>query len=138
VASAADAVVVTHFDLTIGRETSQLSLCLPLSRLLPVLTVKPRESANAGLHIANPALRERLSDVPLDLRVRFADTAIDSSVVLGLSVGDVIPLNHRVGAPLAILAGGSPVAHAVAGRSGVKLAALVVDATAPVKNQKEI
>jgi flagellar motor switch protein FliM len=127
IASAQDAVVVGEFDLTIGRETARLTLCLPLNRLLPRLVAKPREHGPIGVETSHPQLRERIVEVPVDLQVRFDTTNIDASVVLGLKEGDIIPLDHAVGAPLDVLVGGATVAHAVAGRAGTQLAALIVD-----------
>jgi flagellar motor switch protein FliM len=59
--------------------------------------------------------------------VRFDPVPIDSATVLSLEVGDVVRLGHRVGAPLTVQVGSSPVARAIAGKSGPRLAALVVD-----------
>ncbi|MDT5016857.1 MAG: hypothetical protein QOD39_3017, partial [Mycobacterium sp.] len=39
---------------------------------------------------------------------------------------DVIPLAHRVTAPLAVVAGERTFAHALAGRAGSRLAGLVI------------
>lgn len=133
VANAGDAVVVAHFDLVIGRESSSLTLCLPLAPLLPRLTIhKPREATPSGPGTgAQPHLRERLAGTTVELQVRFAPVALDSAIVLGLDVGDVVPLGQRVGTPLQVLVGGSPVASAIAGKAGAHLAALIVEPPAP-------
>jgi flagellar motor switch protein FliM len=129
IASAADAVVVCEFELVIGRESCPMTICLPLAPLLPRLTTtRPREAAPAEVSAAISALvRNQLLDMGADVRVRFDPVAIDSGTVLSLAVGDVVRLGHRVGAPLTIQVGTSPVARAIAGKSGVRLAALVVD-----------
>ena len=129
IASAADAVVVGAFELVIGRETCQMTICLPLAPLLPRLTTqRPREVTPAEFDGAVSALvRNQLLDMGADVRVRFDPVAIDSSTVLSLAVGDLVHLGHRVGAPLTIQVGSSPVARAIAGKSGARLAALVVD-----------
>ncbi|WP_375494016.1 flagellar motor switch protein FliM [uncultured Jatrophihabitans sp.] len=135
VASAADAVVVITFDLAVGRENAPLTLCLPLNRLLPRLTAKPREHGQDDSSTAHPLLRERLADVPVEMQVRFAATPIDSTVVLDLQVGDLVPLTHRVGHPLDVLVGGSPVGQAVAGRAGQQLAALITASAATTQKE---
>ena len=71
-------------------------------------------------------------DVPVEIGVAFAPKALDSAHILSLAVGDVVPLEHRVGTPLRVQIGGVHIADAVAGKAGTRLAALVVDEGAPV------
>jgi flagellar motor switch protein FliM len=130
-ASATDAVVVGEFDMLVGKESGRLTLCLPLAALLPKLSAqKIRErDEDAELAAASTAarLRERLGDVPVDVCVQFAEVPLSPQQILTLAVGDVLPLTHRVGAPLTLHAGGVAYGRAVAGKSGSRLAALVVD-----------
>jgi flagellar motor switch protein FliM len=131
-AGATDTVVVASFDMAVGKERCVLSICLPLAPLLPKLTAqRAREQADAQAELAAAdtarRLRERLGDVPLEVSVRFAPLELSPSRILSLSEGDIVPLNHRVGAPLSVEAGGITFAQAVAGKSGKRLAALVVD-----------
>ena len=44
----------------------------------------------------------------------------------GLAVGDVVPLQHRTTAPLAVTSAATTFAHAVPGTSGRALAVLIV------------
>lgn len=128
VASASDAVVVVDFDLTIARETCRMTVCLPLAGLIPRLSViRPRDAAQTGRVAINGAIRNQLVDVPVEATVLFDAVTVDSSTVLDLAVGDVIALDHRVGAPLTVRVGTTDVARAIAGKSGTRLAALVVD-----------
>lgn len=130
-ASATDAVVIGTFEMTVGAETGQLTLCLPLASLLPRLTaqkIKERdEDAEIAAATTSERLRERLGDVPLDVAIRFAPVALSPQQILTLAAGDVLPLTHRVGAPLTIQAGGISFGRAVAGKAGNRLAALIVD-----------
>jgi flagellar motor switch protein FliM len=130
-AGATDTVVVASFDMTVGRESCVLTLCLPLAPLLPKLTAqRAREQADAQAELAAAdtarRLRARLGDVPLDVSVRFTPVELSPSRILSLREGDVLPLTHRVGLPLSVEAGGITFARAVAGKSGTRLAALVV------------
>lgn len=132
IATAAEAVVIGDFELIIGRETSSMTVCLPLAPLLPrLMTQRPREvapvevDAGAAWHV-----RGELLDMGADVRVRFDPVAIDSATVLSMSVGDIVRLDHRVGAPLTVQVGSSPVARAIAGKSGSRLAALVTESPA--------
>lgn len=131
-AGATDAVMVASFDMVVGRESCTLTICLPLAPLLPKLTAqraRERADAEAELAAADTArrLRARLGDVPLDVSVRFTSVGLSPSRILSLVEGDILPLSHRVGQPLAVEAGGITFARAVAGKSGKRLAALVVE-----------
>jgi flagellar motor switch protein FliM len=131
-AAATDAMVTGDFALHIGREKSRLTLCLPLAPLLPRLEAQHPGDRRDGGPDASAAttarlLRSRLGNVPVDVSVRFAPVRIPSDRLLSFGVGDVIPLPHRVGVPLHLYVGERPFATAVAGRSGTKLAALLVD-----------
>jgi flagellar motor switch protein FliM len=135
-ASAADPVVVGEFDLAIGEQRCRLTLCLPLGPLLPVLTHRPREATQLGADAATKlALRDRLSELDMEVTVRFRSVQLSPARILELAVGDVVVLDHRVGGPLSIEVGGAPIAYGVAGKSGQRLAALVVDN--PVLPSKE-
>jgi flagellar motor switch protein FliM len=131
-AAATDAMVTGEFTLQLGREKSRLSLCLPLAPLLPrLIAQRPGERPDGLMDVSAAAaarrLRNRLGDVPIDVSVRFAPVQVPSARLLTLQPGDVIPLPHRVGAPLAVHVGDRTFASAVAGRSGSRLAALIVD-----------
>jgi flagellar motor switch protein FliM len=134
-ASASDPVIVGQFDLAIGRESCRMTLCLPLPELLPLLIAhRPRDVAplvDAGAPQAARRLRERIGDVDIEVSVRFKPAQLSPARILNLAVGDLIVLDHRVGAPLSIDVGGAVVAFGVAGKSGPHLAALVVDTPVP-------
>ena len=130
--SATDASIVIRFDMVVGSEESHATLCLPLAPLLPVLAAqRPRGNAQADVALdrasAAQRLSERLGDVPLDLTVELGPLKLSPARILSLAEGDVLVLEHRVGTPLVIRAAGTVFAHALAGRSGTRLAALVVD-----------
>jgi flagellar motor switch protein FliM len=52
---------------------------------------------------------------------------MNTAQILGLVHGDIVRLNHRVNAPLDVLCDGVTLTHALIGREGTRLAALVVD-----------
>jgi flagellar motor switch protein FliM len=131
-ASATDSVVVVSFDMTVGSESCLATLCLPLAPLLPKLMAQRAhdhggDDARAAAEIAGRRLRERLGDVPVDVSVLFKPLVVSPTRLLSLAEGDVLPLTHRVGAPLAVQAGGVTFAGAIAGKSGSRLAALIVE-----------
>lgn len=130
-AGSTDAVVVGSFDMTVGSESCRLTLCLPLAPLLPRLAAqRPRSGEgddSAAAVEAARRVRDRLGDVPVDVHVRFAPIDLSPARILSLAEGDVLPLDHRVGVPLSVEAGGVTFARAIAGKSGSRLAALIVD-----------
>jgi flagellar motor switch protein FliM len=130
-ASASDTVVVAVFEMTVGRERCRMTLSMPLASLLPPLIAhRPRVArADAAAGGVGSHMRETLNNVPVEVSVRFHPVTLDSGRVLSLAVGDVIVLDHRVGAPLSVEAGSASVGRAVAGKAGNKLAALIVDNT---------
>jgi flagellar motor switch protein FliM len=73
-------------------------------------------------------MADALEGAPLDVAVRFGSTTVRSEELLGMSVGDVIPLHHSSAEPLTVTAGDVHFAHAVPGSHGKRLACLVVDA----------
>ena len=130
-ASATDAMLVSLFDMAIGTEQCQLSLCLPLAPLLPrLMAQRAREdhASGAGDDAGTAeALRARLGDLPVDLAIQFRPVRLSPNRILELAVGDVISLDHRIGLPLTVRVGGVGFASAIAGRAGARLAALVTE-----------
>lgn len=130
-ASATDAMIVAELDMVVGSESCRATVCMPLQPLLPLLVAqRPRttddddaESVAAAAH----RVRERLGEVPLEVAVEFRPLTLSPDRILSLHPGDVLTLPHRVGVPLTLRAGGTVYAHAIAGRSGSRLAALIVD-----------
>ena len=70
--------------------------------------------------------QRRLTDVEVDVAVRFHPLRMASAAIARLSVGDVVALEHRTTAPLAVTSAATTFAHAVPGTSGRKLAVLIV------------
>ena len=104
-------------------------MSIPLNSLAPRLDAQRPREASASPADVSGLMRESLSDAPLEVTVAFQPAAIDSSRVFTLDPGDVVMLGHAVGAPLDVLVGDVRIAHAIAGKAGSKLAALIVDDT---------
>lgn len=127
-----DATLVALFDLAIGKESCELSLCIPLAPILPKLNVQ-RVSADKAAATRGAATEEarllaaRLTGTTVDVTVEFNPTTMTTDQALHLAVGDVIPLVHRVGTPLVVRVGDATYAQAMAGRAGNRLAALITD-----------
>jgi flagellar motor switch protein FliM len=130
-ATATDAMIVGDFEMVVGSERCRMTLCTPLAPLLPLLVAqRPRslEGDDAlGAASAAAQVRELLGEVPLEVAVEFRPVALSPTRILQLAEGELIVLDHRVGIPLTLRAGGTAYARAMAGRSGNRLAALIVD-----------
>jgi len=121
--------VVVHLE--VGEDIgSDLLLYLPYSMLRPVVELIAQRSVVA-VDRAGDAFRAqlaaRLLDVCLEVHVRFRSTPIGSRTLLELAPGDVVPLGHRQGQPLAVVVDRTVLRHAVMGQSGSRVAAVIID-----------
>ncbi len=128
--AATDPVVVGEFDMLVGTVRCTMTLCLPLAPLLPKLIAhrakEEDDDARLAAHQAERRVRDRLGEVPVDVTVRFTSVELSSTKILSLTEGEILPIPHRVGVALDVQAGGITFAKAIAGRSGNRLAALIV------------
>jgi flagellar motor switch protein FliM len=72
--------------------------------------------------------QRRLTEVDVDVSVRFEPLRMSSQTIGRLGVGDVITFPHRTTAPLAITSASTVFAHAIPGAAGRTLAVLIVTA----------
>ncbi|TFD33083.1 flagellar motor switch protein FliM [Cryobacterium cryoconiti] len=123
-AATADLMIVASFILRIGEGTAAATVALPAEALLPQLVeaVPPTGSADSA-----DLLRAQLSQVPVDVSVRLTPALVLPSVVLGLAVGDVLPLPHPQHRPLDVVVDGHTLARAAVGSNGSRLACIVTD-----------
>jgi flagellar motor switch protein FliM len=133
IAAPSDTVVVASFEMRVGMTECLATLCIPFNSLLPRLqTAVGRGPLSNQQRAARDAAARQMADAlegaPLDVAVRFGSTTVRSEALMGLAVGDVVPLGHSSADPLAITAGDVHFAHAVPGSHGKRLACLVVDA----------
>lgn len=130
-AAATDAMVIAALEMAVGHERGRATICLPLVPLLPLLIAQRPRGVSQDDELDPVAVRERLRQrlghLEMDLSVEFRSVRLSPARVLDLSVGDVIRLDHKVGVPLTVRTAGTTFASAIAGRSGRRLAALVVD-----------
>ncbi len=129
-AAATDPVVVSRMQLTVGERVASCDLCLPYAMLAPALEAVTRrqDSTKRAQQRSAAAARtqQRLTDVEVDVSVRFDPVRLPSAQIGRLEIGDVINLGHKTSRPLAVTAAASTFAMAVPGSSGQKLAALIV------------
>jgi flagellar motor switch protein FliM len=134
-AAATDPVVVSRMELQVGQRSSEATLCLPYAMLAPALDQLVRASQDGERtrlrHEAAQRTTRRLTDVAVDVSVRFSPVRLRSSQIAALEVGDVLTLGHRTTTPLTVTSAATTFAHAVPGSSGRRLAVLIVDSPAP-------
>jgi flagellar motor switch protein FliM len=138
-ASPTDLFVVCSFEMQIGNQLCLATLCMPLASIMPRLQTKTdRRASTTAEQLAMQHTAERvrtaLVGAPIQVSVRFDSVQLTPGQLVSLVPGDVLPLNHRVTTPLAVEAGGRTFGYALAGRSGTRLAGLVV-ATPKEKQQ---
>jgi flagellar motor switch protein FliM len=98
--------VFLELRLVAGEQAEgSLTLCLPVAVLLPVFEALERaeQEDHAG---RDSDVRERLLEVPVEVRVVFPDTRLTPLEVLSLAPGDVLSLRHDPTEPLALMVGG--------------------------------
>ena len=123
-AATADLMIVASFTMRIGDGTAAATVALPAEALLPQLVEAEPQAGSA-----DPAdlLRAQLSQVPVDVSVQLTPALVLPSVVLGLAVGDVLPLPHPQHRPLDVVVDGHTLARAAVGSNGSRLACIVID-----------
>jgi flagellar motor switch protein FliM len=133
-ASGSEPVMVATYSMRIGTREPDATLVLPFSAFAAALNnaASPQlsESARHKRQRAAEALTERLSEVPVDVSVRFNPLEVPSGDLLSLSVGDVLLLRHAQDSPLEVTTNDVIFAHALPSNHRRRLAAEIVPDTA--------
>ena len=130
IGSPSDMVIVFVFDLRIGGQEGEATLCVPFAALQPVLDEVAGNSLLGGRVEADAdamrdALAGRMGGAPVTVSVSFPPVALPLSDIVDLRPGDVVPLDHPVDAPLDVSVGGVPRFTARPGRRGKHLACVI-------------
>jgi flagellar motor switch protein FliM len=130
IGSPSDMVIVFVYDLRIGGQAGEATLCVPFASLQPVLDEVAANSFLAGRVEADAesvrdALAGRMGGAPVTVSVSFPPVTLALSDIVDLRPGDVVPLDHRVDAPLEVSVGGLPRFAARPGRRGKRLACVI-------------
>ena len=129
-----DMVVVATYAVGIGEASWEATLCFPFQMLQPALEAFTESKKSAASDVAErqrhqSLLHDHLHDAPVDVAVHFNTVRLSGSEIVGLRTGDILPLRHRVDAPLTIAVGGVPCFSATPGKQGRRLAAMVLPPT---------
>ena len=135
IGSPSDMVIVFVYDLRIGGQSGEATLCIPFTSLQPVLDEVAANSLLAGRVEADAeAVREslatRMGGAPVTISVSFPPVTLALSDIVDLRPGDVLPLEHPVDAPLEVSVGGLPRFAARPGRRGKRLACVITSVAA--------
>jgi flagellar motor switch protein FliM len=130
IGSPSDMVIVFVYDLRIGGQDGEATLCIPFAALQPVLDEVTGNSLLAGRVEADAesvrnALAGRMGAAPVTVSVNFQPVVLPLSDIVDLQPGDVLPLDHRVDAPLEVSVGGVARFAARPGRRGKRLACVI-------------
>ncbi|MDI2097893.1 flagellar motor switch protein FliM [Ruicaihuangia caeni] len=122
-APTAELMIVARFFIRVGENLAPATVAIPADTILPQLGGAAIAVNQAESHAA---LRSQLGEVPVTVGARFAPVTITPERVLSLAVGDVLRLPHPQHRPLRLAVDGEPLATAAVGRSGTRLACIVV------------
>jgi flagellar motor switch protein FliM len=135
IGSPSDMVIVFVYDLRIGGQAGEATLCVPFASLQPVLDEVAGNSLLAGrvetdAESVRDALAGRMGGAPVTVSVSFPPVTLALSDIVDLRPGDVLPLEHSVDAPLEVSVGGLPRFSARPGRRGKRLACVITSVAA--------
>ncbi|MET1042659.1 MAG: flagellar motor switch protein FliM [Microbacteriaceae bacterium] len=122
-AATTDLMIVASFEIRVGENTTSATLAIPADALLPQLGETNPTSTTAN---ARQLVQAQLVSVPVEVSLQLAPAKVKPGMILGLSVGDLIPLPHPQHRPLDVAVDGQALARAAVGANGSRLACVVV------------
>jgi flagellar motor switch protein FliM len=122
-AAPGELMIVAAFSVQVGELHSAATLAIPAEVLLPGLgAVNPTApTADAGALV-----RAQVAQVPVDVAVQLGPTPVTPAQILGLAVGDILPLPHPENSPFDVTVNGTRLATAAPARNGSRAAAVIV------------
>jgi len=131
IAAPSDMVLVVSFEMRIGEKRGNATICVPFTTLAPVLETLASQTLFQDQRGEDPVqwqakLETALYTAPVELCARFDSVALTSSEIVGLQVGDIVPLNQSIDEPVGITVDGVRCFDAVTGRRGKRLSCLIV------------
>jgi flagellar motor switch protein FliM len=123
--------LAVSFETRIGEKRGTSSICIPYATMQPVLEHLASQQLfqSGGSHDLldwTGSLERAVSEVHVELSVSFDHVALTSADIVGLQVGDIVPLNHAVTKPVTVSVDGVECYDAVTGRRGKRLACVIV------------
>ena len=136
IAAPTDMVIVVSYEIKIENVTGIASLCIPFSSLQPHLEALSASSLYGNLSSANRAenqarLHMHLGETPVSVSAQFRPVEVLARHIVGLKVGDVLPLSHPLDEPLTLIVDQTPTHNARIGRRNRHMAVLIDSAVDP-------
>lgn len=131
--SPTEVVAYLTFSVRLGRQQGELHLCLPYAMLepyLPQLSARYwllRDRRGGGEGSQEEKIRRELAEVRLSLSAELGQARLTLGELLGLEVGDVVPLEAPREAPVTVLVAGRRKFRGRPGRSGRHLAVQITE-----------
>ena len=130
-AAASDTVLVASFTLAVGEREDSLTLMLPAEHLVTALNAADGRAAVTGedrsrAEAARVQVEHAVESVPVPVGVRLEPMTVQPRDVVGLAVGDLLPLSHPAAEPLDVVVDGVVLARAALGSNGPRLACRIV------------
>ncbi len=122
VISPGEAVIVARFAMSAGESRSTATVMLPAAVVVDQLAESDRHAATAH---REGAVRDQVLDTPLEVSLRVAPRVIAAGEVLDLAPGDLLRFGHPETKPFELVVGGTPIARAVPGAQGSRLACTI-------------
>jgi flagellar motor switch protein FliM len=132
IAAPSDMALAVSFETRIGEKRGTASICIPYATMQPVLEHLASQALfqkGGGAHDMIDwagSLDRAMRETHVELSVSFDHVELTSADIVGLRVGDVVPLNHPVSQPVTVSVDGVQCYDAVTGRRGKRLACLIV------------
>lgn len=131
IAAPSDMAMVVTFETRVGDKRGLMTICVPFATMQPVLEVLSSQSLLQDHRGVDPGAWHRelegaLGGVAVDVSVRFDSVSLSMQEVLGLQVGDVVPLQHPVDKPVHVVVDGVRCYEGVTGRQGKRLGCMIV------------
>ena len=123
-AAKSDLMIVATFEIRVGDRTSPATVAIPAEVLLPQLGEANPTSTTAN---ARELVQVQVAWVPVEVSLQFASATVTPSMILNLTVGDILSIPHPQHRPLDVAVGGRTLASAAVGANGSRLAGIVVN-----------
>ena len=126
-------VILVTLEIKIGEESGMMNICIPYITIEPIVSKLSSSFWFSSVRRGSTTqylgtLKEKLSDVEMDLVADIGSIEVPIRDVLSLRSGDVIKLdNIRVGEPLTLSVGSMKKFHCQPGVVGKKMAVQIID-----------
>lgn len=137
IAAPSDMVLLLSYRITVAHGVQSeglLTLCYPSATLGPVLSRLDAQGSGSALENdpeadseARRAVLDQLREIDVALSVRLADSTVAASDLASLQLGDVLRLEHRVGAPVRGCVADTDVLEGHVGLRGRRLALQITE-----------